>query len=392
MVSSGLRTIDQSLEDAALNLGSSPLETFWRVLMPCMVPSITTGALLAFLAAFADFGTPMIIGERYRMLATQIYTQFTSEFGGDHAMASSLASILLLITISALLIQRMIARKHSFGGQTIRPLSVRKVAGMRRALLSMVVWIPVGPAMIPMITILISSFLATDVGGLRLLPEFSLSSYQTVMTTRVARVAIRNSLLFTGVATLIGVVAGALMAYVIVRRPSRATRFLDTMTMIPYSVAGVVLGISLAMTFGPPPLMLAGTTTIIIMAYFIRRLPFSVRSVVSMLQQTGTEIEEASINLGVPPGRTFVRVTAPAVASGILSGALLTWATTIRELNATMILYVGRTTTIPVQVFVEVLQGQFGRASALGTVLILLTFIPIVILFKYLGKDEEFLV
>jgi iron(III) transport system permease protein len=110
-----------------------------------------------------------------------------------------------------------------------------------------------------------------------------------------------------------------------------------------------------------------------------------------MLQQSGIETEEASINLGVPPGRTFWRITVPIVMPGIISGSLLTWATVTRELNATILLYGPGTTTLPIQVFLEVLQGKFGRASALGTVLMAMTFIPVLILFRYLGKDEEIL-
>ena len=75
-----------------------------------------------------------------------------------------------------------------------------------------------------------------------------------------------------------------------------------------------------------------------------------------------------------------------------MSGALLTWATTAREFNSTVMLYVAQTRTLPVEVFTQVLQGNFGAASVVGTVLIMTTVVPIVVLFKVFGKDEEFLV
>ena len=106
----------------------------------------------------------------------------------------------------------------------------------------------------------------------------------------------------------------------------------------------------------------------------------------------GPQTEEASINLGVPPGSTFIRVTLPQIAPAVLSGALLTMATIAREFSSTVILYSGRTRTLPVEVFAQVLQGNFGDASVVGTVLIAFTLVPIVILFKLFGKNEQSLV
>jgi iron(III) transport system permease protein len=111
-----------------------------------------------------------------------------------------------------------------------------------------------------------------------------------------------------------------------------------------------------------------------------------------MLQQISRDTEDASINLGAGPGRTFAKITVPLLATAILSGALLTWSNTIRELSATLILQSGTTTTVAIEIFNEVVNGNFGVASALGTVLILLTFLPLVVLFTLLGKKEEALV
>ncbi len=135
-----------------------------------------------------------------------------------------------------------------------------------------------------------------------------------------------------------------------------------------------------------------GTALILILAYFIRRLPFSVRSSVSMLQQIARDTEDASVNLGAGPGRTFVKITIPMLATAILSGALLTWSNTIRELSATLILQSSNTSTIAIEIFNEVVNGNFGIASALGTVLIGLTFLPLLILFIAIGKKEDVLV
>ncbi len=388
MVSSGLKSIDQSVEDAARNLGSSELRTFFTVLLPLLIPSISAGALLVFVAAFTDIGTPIIIGERFRVLPVLVFGEFVNEFGGRPILASTLAVLLLTVTTSALLLQRWYAARHAYGTSAIRPLLVMEQSTAKRALASTYVLLLVGLALLPVINIVISSFLKAN--GPLLIAEFTMENYHRVW--RTIGTPLSNTLYYTTVATAMCAVVGTAVGYIIVRRPGRLGGWLDGVVMFSYAVPGIVLAVGLVVTYNEPPLILTGTSAILILAFFIRRLPFSVRSSVSMLQQLSRDTEDASINLGAGPGRTFLRITVPLLSMAILSGVLLTWSNTIRELSATLILQSGNTVTLSIEIFNEVVNGNFGIASALGTVLILLTFLPLVILFAFLGKKEEALV
>jgi len=377
MMLSGLRSVDQSLEDAGINMGRSPFGVFWTVILPLVIPSISTGALLVFVTTFSDFGTPMIIGEGYRVLASLVYREFINEFGGNPRLASTLSILLLTVTFGALLIQRQFARRASFDQETVTPLGLRKVSTTKMVIATVIVYTIVFTAFLPSLTIVVSSFLESR--GPLLIGEFTLDGYLTA--TRLPA-AFRNSLVLV-------LVLGTLMGYVVVRRKNRITAIIDTMSMTPYAVAGVVMGVSISISFGGDPFFLYGTSLILILSYFIRRLPYTVRSVSGFLYQMGAQTEEASINLGVPPGRTFLQVTLPQIAPAVLSGALLTMATIAREFSSTVILYSGRTRTLPVEVFAQVLQGNFADASVVGTVLIAFTLVPIVVLFKVFGKNEQ---
>ncbi|HCW74377.1 MAG TPA: iron ABC transporter permease, partial [Clostridiaceae bacterium] len=123
----------------------------------------------------------------------------------------------------------------------------------------------------------------------------------------------------------------------------------------------------------------------IIIAYIIRKLPYTVRSSASILYQIDPSIEEASINLGVSPMKTFFKVTAVMMAPGVFSGAILSWITTINELSSTVILYTGRTSTISVAVYTEVVRASFGTAAALASILTLTTIISIIVFNKVSG-------
>ncbi|TVR66332.1 MAG: iron ABC transporter permease [Spirochaetaceae bacterium] len=387
LVSSGLKSIDQSLEDAAVNLGRTHLGAFFTVFLPLMIPSISTGALLVFVTAFADFGTPMIIGEGFRVLSQTVYTSFINEFGGNPRFASTLAVLMLIVTISALLIQRNIARRWSFGQEAVTPLRTITASRPVTIAASVVVYGIVIAASLPSITIIVSSFLRSV--GPMLLPEFTLEGY-----TRAVRLprALRNTAVFASTATVLCVLTGTIMGYVVSRRRGRVPAMIDSVSMVPYAVAGVVLGVALLISFGGRPFYLTGTGTILVLAYFIRRLPYTVRSTAGMLHQTGVQTEEASINLGVPPGRTFLKITVPIISPSIIAGALLTWATVSREFNSTVMLYSGRTRTLSVEVFGYVLYGSFGQASVVGTVLLLVAVIPIILMFRLFGRGEESLV
>lgn len=387
LVSAGLRTVDQSIEDAAINLGRRPSAVALSVIAPLLLPSLATGALLVFVTSLSDFGTPMIIGENFRMLASQIYTEFVNEHGGNPAVASSLSLILLVITVGALLWQRAWVRRRSYGQDTVRPLAIRPLSAGKRALATAYVYAVVLAASLPLLTIVVSSFLKAK--GPLITGEFTLEGYASAIRLPSA---LFNTVMLSTVSTVLCVAAGALVGYVVARRRGRLAGALDAFSMVPYAVAGVVMGIAIAIAFGGAPFHLGGTAAILVIVYFIRRLPYSIRSVSGMLGQIGTQVEEASVNLGVPPGRTFWRVTVPMVTPALVSGALLTFATIAREFNSTVILYSGATRTLPVEVFAQVLQGNFATASVIGTVLIAVSLVPIVVLFRFLQKDEGVLV
>ena len=100
-------------------------------------------------------------------------------------------------------------------------------------------------------------------------------------------------------------------------------------------------------------------------------------------------LEEAGINLGSPPGRTFRKVTLPLMMPGIVSGAIMSWVTAVNELSSSIVLYVGRTMTMPVRIYLSVLDGLFGTASALATFLLVATGIALFVVNRFVGIGKD---
>jgi iron(III) transport system permease protein len=383
LVSGALAAVDQSLEDAALSLGSRPRQAFFRVVLPVILPSLTAGALLVFMATMADFGTPMVLGEGLRTLPTLMYGEFINELGGNPTMASTLGSLLILINTAALMGQRYFAFRKAYHVVCLRPLAPRRPSRGRLALAAAAVYGVVLLALVPALTILVSSFMPTR--GPVMYLGLSLQSYATVL--HLVPRALANTFMLTALAVLLDVALGVLLAYCLARRPSRAHALLDALIMLAYAIPGTVVGVGLILVYNHPPIVLTGTWIILVVSYFIRHLPYPVRAATAMLQQLDVRVEEASVSLGVPPFRTFWRVTVPLMFPAIVSGATLAWITTIGELSSTILLYSGPWATTSVVIFTQVFSNHFGTASALASILIVAAAAPLFLMYRLVGRQ-----
>lgn len=382
LVSGALAAVDQSIEDAALSLGSRPGRSFRTAILPVIAPSLTAGALLVFMATMADFGTPMLIGEGLRTLPTLMYGEFINELGGNPSMASTLGSLLILVNTAALMAQRYFAFRRAYHVVCLQPLGVRRLARGWRAAVTVLVYGVIGVALIPAATILVSSFMPTR--GPVMYAGWSLGSYATVF--HLIPRAIVNTFALTAGAVALDVGLGMLVAYLLVRRRSRAHALLDVLVMLAYAIPGTVVGVGLIIVYNRPPVVLTGTWVILLVSYFIRHLPYPVRSCAAMLQQIDIRVEEASVSLGVPPFRTFCQVTVPLMLPAIVSGATLAWITTIGELSSSILLYSGPWATMSVEIFTQVFSNHFGTASALGSILIVAASVPLFLTYRLLGE------
>lgn len=379
-----LKKIDASLSEAAESLGCSAFKKVITVVLPLIAPTILAGSLLVFMNALADFGTPMLIGEGYTVMPVLIYSEFISEMGGQANFAAALAVILVVITGVMFLGQKYIVNKKSFTMSSLRPIQVKELHGIKNILLHLFTYIIVLLSVLPQITVIYTSFKATR--GAIFIEGFSLDSYKSIFTNLIN--PILNTYQFGLIAIVIIVFMAMFIAYITTRRKSWLTNMIDSMTMFPYIIPGSVLGITLLLAFNDKPILLSGTAMIIIIAFVVRRLPYTLRSSAAILYQISPSMEEAAISLGDSPVKTFFKVTAIMMLPGVLSGAILSWITIINELSASVILYTGKTRTMSVAIYTEVIRASYGTAAALASILTLTTIVSLLIFFKLSGKKE----
>jgi len=382
-VSGAMSSIDRSLEEAAENLGSSKLRRSFTITMPVIMPTLAAGAIMVFMSSLADFGTPMLIGEGYKVLPVLIYEEYMSEMGGNANMAGALSVLIMCCSAVVLLVQKYLVSRKNYVMTAMRPPIVEKLSIPKRIFLTSICLIVALIAFLPQIVVVITSFIKTS--GPIFVKGVSLGSYEKIFYKLTKNII--NTFSFSIIAIIIIIIFGMLLSYLVVKKKSKTTGLLDLMIMFPYVIPGAVLGISMLVAFNKQPLILAGTPAILIIAYVIRKMPYTIRSSSALLYQIDPSIEEASINLGVSPMQTFFKITARMMLPGVLSGAILSWITTINELSSSIMLYSGKTATISVAIYTEVVRSSFGTAAALASILTVATILSL-LFFNWVTKGK----
>ena len=383
-VSGALKKIDVALSEAAESLGCGGLKKVFTVIMPLITPTLVAAALLVFMNCMADFGTPALIGEGYRVMPTLVYSEFVGESGGSANFAACMATIMIIITALVFFLQKWYINTKSFTMSSIRPIQPKEPKGIFKVLIYLYIYMLAGLSIIPQAMVVYTSFKATRMQVF--VDGFSLGSYKKVADKALA--AVTNTYVFCFFAIVIIITLGMLIAYLTVRRRSVLTSAIDSIAMFPYIVPGSVLGITLLIAFNHKPLMLAGTAFIIIISLVIRRLAYTLRSSSAILYQISPSMEEAAVSLGDTPAKSFVKVTAKMMLPGVASGAILSWITIINELSSSVMLYTSKTKTMSVAIYNEVIRASYGPAAALASILTLTTVISLLVFFKVSGSKD----
>jgi iron(III) transport system permease protein len=380
----GLRAADVSLEEAAQSLGSSPMRTFRTVTLPIVLPSILAGALLVCIETLENFGVPAVLAEDKPILAVEAYKLFMGETAANPSAAGVLSVLLMLATATVLVLQHRFLARRRFASSTRRGAPPIAIGARWRMALVAYCWGVALLALVPFFAIVALSFM--EFRGPVLHANFSLGNYAELFA--LARRPLLNTLLFATMAACAVALIGVPIGWVLARTRSLWASLLDALATLPFAVAGTVLAVGLVIAFNSGRLVLTGGWLIMVLAYTVRKLPFSVRAASAIVHQIDPALEEASIALGVSPLRTLLRLVVPLMLGGIVSAMILTWVTVASELSASIVLYSGPWRTLTIVMF-QALEGTgAGVAVAAASVLIALALMPVLVAYRLLQRFE----
>lgn len=379
------KNIDNTLMEASANMGCTGVRRLFKVVLALSMPTILAAALMVFMQAFADFGTPMVMGEGFPTFPVMIYNAYLGEGGVDRNFAASLAVIAVLITAVIFFLQKWGTSKFKFSMNALHPVEKKECRGISGFLMHAYCYILVAVAFLPQLYIIYLSF-CNYKGAIRQ-EGYGIENYRQAAGKLLGR-SIQNTALMGILALAIIVVVAVLIAYLVVRRSSVLNNAIDTISMLPYIMPGAVVGLGLLLAFDSEPLALTGTFTIMVISFVIRRLPYTIRSATATLMQISISIEEAAISLGASKLKTFIQITIPMMGNGILSGAILSWVAIVTEMSSSIILYSNRSITLTMSTYLAILRGNDGMAAAFATVLTVVTTISLLLYLK-ISKSED---
>ena len=334
------------------------------------------------------FGGPNILGVpvRYYTLSTMIRADMKL---GDTADGFVLALMLIAIAIITVYInQRAMGTKKSFETIGGRGLVIKqvKLRNWKVFFTILIVGIELIIAILPAGLLLWNTFM--KVSG-----DYSLSNLSLVHWIGMSDPLVddglpgvfRNPAIFRGAwnsirlafsAAFFSALLGVILGYSIVKgRGTRLSKLVEQLAFIPYVIPGIAFGavyISMfAKSVGPiPPLY--GTFALLIIVSMAKNLPFSSRTGTTAMMQVGRELEEAAMVAGANPWTRFSRILFPLTRSGFISGFLLTFITTMRELSLIILLVTPATQVLASMTMRYTENGSEQKADAVIILLILL--------------------
>lgn len=387
-LSAAWANIDPALEEAAESQGASAWHLWRTVTLPLLLPGYISGALIVFVFAFVDLGTPLVF-EYKNVAAVKIFDARTSFNVIGYVIAfwmTIMAGAVFWISRAFLDNGRIATLSRGTVGNRERDARGWQLAITYALCFSVIVL-----ALIPHVGVILCSF-AKDWTS-RVLPEWTTDNYLRVFTDPVAGTAqaIKISVGCALASMAIDIVAGFALAYALVRGRVWGRVFLDTLAMLPLALPGLILAFGLLTGYiGTPLDPFRNALPLLIIAYAVRRLPYVVRAVSSGLQQTSVALEEASLNMGATPLQTVWRVTRPLIMANLLAAGLLAFAFAVLEVSDSLILAVG-SEDMPIakaiyQLSIASTGGTF-IACALGVLGMLLLSVTFFIANRLLGKQ-----
>lgn len=383
---SAFSTINPEMEEAAQNLGATPRKTFSSVTVKMVLPAVVNAIYLSFIMCITDIGTPMMLGGGYIVLPTLMYQEYLTEVGtGSIPVAGAIGILLLLINTGVLFLGRSYLKRRKYETTSVKRMEAKRFSGRRGLALVLCTWIVVGIGLLPWVFAIPASFIEWGKAGRAYWDKPTLGNYITAFTQPTLVRGIGVTIFLTVVSLLLMIAGGLFIAYVLVKKSYPVlNQLLDALVSLPLIIPGTVLALGYVAAFNRSPIILTGTWIILALCFFVRRIPHMTKSVESALYSISDEYEEASLNLGAPPMKTFRKITARMMVPGLISGTVLAFLYTIGTFSSTIILYTAPWTTLPILIYQQSTVNA-GIAASLSFLMFVLTIVPLMILNKLTG-------
>jgi iron(III) transport system permease protein len=346
-VRGALLRLDPAYEEVGRSLGLGPWRAFVSVTLPQLRPAITAGALLVALYSLSDFGAVSLL--QFDSFTRAIYVQYRASF--DPTLAAVLALMLVACTAAVLVAESRLrgrARYHRSGGGARRAARPVQLGGWRWPALAFCALVIGLAVLVPLGTIAFWMARGVVAGE-----PFNLVLDATL-----------NSVLASGLAAALAVLASLPVAVLAVRHRGRIGALVERATYAGFALPGIVIGLAFVFVAARWLPAIYQTLPLLLIAYLVRFAPEAVGVTRASLLQVSPRIEEVARTLGRRPAAVLREVTVPIIRPGLLAGGALVFLTAMKELPTTILLAPTGFDTLAVRIWSATSEGFFARAAA----------------------------
>jgi len=388
VIAPAMSAFDVSLEESSKVCGASNLRTLTRVTLPVLRPAILAAATLVIVRSLASFAVPSVIGMpgRIYVLATHIYRVVATGFATDYGLAAAVGMSALAASITLIFLYRHLTREGekyvTISSRGYRP-TVIDLKGAQYPLFGIVALLSFVLIVLPVLVLIYTSAVPYSmVPSAKAFAMMSWKHWLAVLKDPISLLSLKNSLyLGVGGATL-GIVLSFFVSYVIVKVRTKASGILESLSFLSFSFPGIVVGIGFMWFFVRTPLY--ATIWALLIGYIATYLPYGIRPLTSAFVQIHSNLEESSRVSGGGAFYTMRRIVIPLLVPGIVSGWILMATMFVRELSLSVVLSRPGTEVLAVQILRFAEDGLWGRLSALGILMILIS-TTLVIIATWIG-------
>lgn len=365
-----MRAVDRKLMQASKDLGSNDLSTLIYVILPMSKSGIIVASLICFVTSLSDFGTPIIIGGGFNVIATEAYLNVTGVC--NLPLASAMSIFLLVPAIFLFILYRKQMNKSRMYSYKISEIDDSESDKLKlpvciKIIIFFVTYLFAAVVILKYFTIISGCFASFDEGKI----GFTLEYFKQIDYAKFQ--SFKRSIIYSFVSALVGSIIGILISYVVEREKIKGSKILDLISTLPYMLPGTLFGIGYILAFKNPPLDLIGTSAIVILNCIFKQVPISTKAGSSLLSQCNPDIESSAKDMGANNFYIIKDIIFPILKPAFLVSFINIFTSTMVTIGALIFLISPGKEVATVQLFSAIKEGNLGVGCIIASMIIFVT-------------------
>jgi len=374
LLTPAFRNLDAALEESSRISGASGWRTFFRIVVPIMMPAILVTTILGIIRSLEAFEIELVLGTPIglQVYSTKIHELVTWE-PPQFAPAMALSTVFLGLLLFMVAVQRRYIGNKSYATVSGRGFSIRPthLGRWRYPAFALVLAFALIVTVVPTVLLISGTFMKLF-GFYNIAGAWTLENWSATLGDPVLLRSLWNTLAIGVGSGLIGVLFYSLIAYVVVKTQHRGRAILDFLSWLPWSVPGILLGVALLWTFLQTRIFLPiyGTIYLLMIAMVIKSMPFGTQMIKSVLLQLGHDLEEASKVCGATWLDTFRRVVLPLTMPALITVGLVGFISAARDISTVVLLGSGQSRTLSLLMLDFAAGAEFEKATVVAVIIV----------------------